>query len=265
MAVRSANINVMIKAAEKAARGLRRDFGEVENLQISRKGPGDFVSRADKQAERVIQDELNKARPEFGFLMEESGAVDGSDGEHTWIIDPLDGTTNFLHAIPHFCISIGLQKGEEIVAGVVYQPLTNELFWAERGVGAFDHNQRLRVSGRRTLEDSVVGTGVPRLGCPGYEPFCKQLVLIMGQVGGIRRMGAAALDLCYVAAGRFDAYWEMDLKPWDVAAGIVIVQEAGGFITDLKGRRNPLSGESILAGNAHIHGALGKCISGQAP
>lgn len=264
MAVRSANINVMVKAAEKAARGLRRDFGEVENLQISRKGPGDFVSRADKQAERVIQDELSKARPEFGFLMEESGAVDGSDGEHTWIIDPLDGTTNFLHAIPHFCISIGLRKGEEIVAGVVYQPLTDELFWAERGVGAFNRNQRLRVSGRRALEDAVVGTGIPHLGRPGHESFREQLAQITGEVGGVRRMGAAALDLCYVAAGRFDAYWELGLEPWDVAAGIVIVQEAGGFITDLKGRRNPLSGESVLAGNAHIHGALGKRFAGTA-
>ncbi|WP_207459378.1 inositol monophosphatase family protein [Azospirillum sp. SYSU D00513] len=260
MATRSALINVMVRAAEKAARGLVRDFGEVEQLQVSRKGPSDFVSAADLRAEKMIREELSKARPEFGFLMEESGGSKGSDATARWIVDPLDGTTNFLHGLPHWAISIALEKSGEIVAGVVYEPVHDQMFWAEKGQGAFLNHQRLRVSERRNLSDALVATGIPFKGRGDHAGFLNEAEMIMKEVAGIRRFGAAALDLAYVAAGRYDGYWERGLSPWDAAAGVLLVTEAGGFVGEIGGGRNPVFGKSILAANTHLHLPLAKLL-----
>lgn len=265
MATRSALIHVMARAAEKAGRGLVRDFGEVEQLQVSRKGPSDFVSTADTQAEKTLRTELAKARPDFGFLLEEGGAVAGRDPNQRWIIDPLDGTTNFLHGLPHWAISIALERDGEIVAGVIFDPVRDELFWAEKGQGAFVNHQRLRVSARRRVEDAVVVTGIPHKGRGDHPAFLGQLQVMMAETAGVRRYGAAALDLAYVAAGRFEGFWETHLSPWDVAAGIVIVTEAGGFVTEIDGGRNPLTGNSILAANQYLHRPFSKLLSEAKP
>ena len=246
MAIRlSPHMTVMQNAAQKAARTLLRDFNEVEMLQVSVKGPGDFVSQADLKAESTIKTELSKARPGYAFLMEESGASGGDNWNWRWVVDPLDGTTNFLHGIPHWAISIGLQKRNdkgqvEIVAGVIYNPVANEMFWAEKGVGAFLNERRLRVSSRRDMFQAVLATGIPFAisDINKQEKFVKILKSVMPKIAGIRRYGAAALDLAWVAAGRYEGFWEMDLKPWDVAAGILLVKEAGGYVTDPEG--NPL-------------------------
>lgn len=256
MALRSANINVMVSAANKAARGLVRDFGEVEQLQVSVKGPSDFVSTADMRAEKVIKAELRKARPDWGFLMEESGADEGRDPRHRWIVDPLDGTTNFLHGIPHVAISIALEKEGEIIAGVVMNPITDEVYWAEKGQGAFMNDRRLRVSSRRAIEQSLFATGIPFRGRPGHQPFLRELGRVMAVSAGIRRMGVASLDLAFTAAGRFEGYWESGLQPWDVAAGVILVREAGGFVTEMDGGPNPVHGGTVLAANQHMHAAL---------
>src|SRR5579864_4910930 len=250
MAVRSPLINVMVKAAEKAARGLVRDFGEVEQLQVSRKGPADFVSQADLRAERTIRAELERARPGYGFLMEES-AVEPGDGQHRWIVDPLDGTSNFLHGIPHFAISIALERDGDIVAGVIYEPVRDEMFWAEKGGGAYLNDRRLRVSGRRQLSDALIGTGMPFAGRGDLETYLGTLAAVMPVTAGVRRAGAAALDLAYVAAGRLDGFWEFGLQPWDIAAGILLVREAGGYITDLAGGHGMIETGDVLAANAH--------------
>lgn len=253
MAGRSPLINVMVRAAEKAAKGLVRDFGEVENLQVSRKGPADFVSVADTRAEGIIREELAKARPDFGFLMEESGATKGKE-DARWIVDPLDGTTNFLHGLPCWGISIALEREGEIVAGVVYEPVHNEMFWAEKGQGAFLNNKRLRVSERRRLDDSVIATGIPFKGREESHPrFLKELAALMKEVAGIRRWGAASVDLAFLAAGRWDGFWERGLNSWDCAAGILLVMEAGGFVSEIGGGRNPVYGGSLVAANAHLH------------
>lgn len=251
---RSPNLNVMANAVFKAARGLVRDFGEVEHLQVSKKGPGDFVSTADKKAEKILYTELLKARPSYGFLLEEGGAIPGSD-DHRWIIDPLDGTSNFLHGIPHFSISVGLQKGTEMIAGVVYDPIKDELFYAEKGGGAFLNEKRLRVSGRSQLSEALLATGIPFAAhsLSMRQKFQKTLETIMPLVAGVRRFGAASLDMAYVAAGRFEGYWESPIQPWDIAAGIVIVREAGGAVSDLKGGEKMLETESVLATNQTLH------------
>jgi myo-inositol-1(or 4)-monophosphatase len=246
----------MVQAAMKAGRALRRDFGEVEQLQVSTKGPGDFVSAADRKAEEMILAELQRARPGYGFLMEEGGTIEGTDPDHRFIVDPLDGTTNFLHGIPVFAISIGLERAGQLVAGVILNPATDELYTAERGGGAFMNDRRLRVAARRDLADSVIATGVPHLGKPGHDQFREELSRVQIKVAGIRRFGSAALDLAMVASGRMDGFWERSLKPWDVAAGILLVKEAGGFVTDIKGGDGMLSGGSIVAGNEAIHGHL---------
>jgi len=257
MAPRSALINVMTRAAEKAARGLRRDFGEVEQLQVSLKCPGNFVSTADLKAERTLRQELSKARPDYSFLMEESGASAGKDTEHRWIVDPLDGTTNFLHGLPHFCISIALERAGDIVAGVVYDPIKDELFWGEKGIGSFLNDRRLRVSSRRQLSQALLATGTPYgQRSDGRPRYLRQLDSLMDQVGDIRRMGAAALDLAYVAAGRFDGYWEYGLGAWDIAAGLLLVREAGGYVSEPSGDGDPLRSGDTLAANDHLHGAL---------
>jgi myo-inositol-1(or 4)-monophosphatase len=260
MAVRSTIINVMANAALKAARGLIRDFGEVEQLQVSVKGPGDFVSTADLRAERTLKAELGRARPGYGLLFEEGGETPGSDPHHRWIVDPLDGTTNFLHGIPNFAISIGLERDGEIVAGVVYEPTRDEMYWAEKGAGAYLNDRRLRVSARRLLGDAVIGTGIPFQGRGDHKSYIATLARIMAATSGVRRFGAAALDLAYVAAGRLDGFWEFGLFPWDVAAGILLVREAGGFVSDLAGGQSMLSGGDILAANGHLHLPLAALI-----
>lgn len=251
--VRSALLNVMMGAARKAARSLLRDFGEVENLQVSRKGPSDFVSSADLKVEKTLRQELKKARPGFGFLLEEDGEIAGEDKSHRWIIDPIDGTTNFLHGIPNFCISIALEREGELIAGVVYQPLGDEMYHAEKGAGAFLNERRLRVSARRKMEDAVLATGIPFHGRDGHEPFLRELGAVMKHVAGVRRFGSAALDLAYVASGRCDGYWECGIKPWDIAAGIVLVREAGGYVTDYQGGTRMLDNGQVVAGNDHLH------------
>jgi myo-inositol-1(or 4)-monophosphatase len=265
MAPRSALLTVMVGAAEKAARALKRDFGEIENLQVSRKGPSDFVSAADLKTEKTLIAELTKARPTFGFLLEESGAVAGTDHDHRWIIDPIDGTTNFLHGIPHFAISIALERAGQLIAGVILNPATDELFIAEKGGGAFLNNRRLRVSSRVALGDALIGTGMLYRGrgeAADHEQFLGQLRRVMGATAGVRRMGAAALDLAYVAAGRFDGFWEMSLNPWDIAAGIVLVREAGGMVSDLVGPGDPLHTGHVLAANVALHDGLRSLIAG---
>jgi myo-inositol-1(or 4)-monophosphatase len=257
----SALINVMVAAARKAGRGLARDFGEVEQLQVSIKGPANFVSAADHKAEETLYRELNKARPGYGFLMEERGEIDGADKTHCWIVDPLDGTTNFLHGIPLFAVSIGLERDGELIAGVVYNPATDELFMAEKGKGAFlmgrgPHDRRLRVAARKNLGDSVVSTGIPHRGRGGHPAFLREAGAVMKEVAGLRRTGSAALDLAWTAAGRFDAYWEHDIQPWDMAAGIVLVKEAGGTVTDLSGGTEMMDTGGVLASNAPIHKSL---------
>ena len=260
LAVYSPTINVMISAARKAARGLLRDFGEVEQLQVSRKGPGDFVTAADMRVEKVLVQELRKARPDYGFLLEEQGEIIGKDPRHQWVIDPLDGTTNFVHSIPHFAISIALVRDGEPVAGLVYQPITDELYWAEKGVGCFVNDRRLRVSARRKMDEAVIATGIPHHGRPGQDDFMRQLRVVMDNSAGVRRFGAASLDLAYVAAGRFDGFWEIGLKPWDIAAGIVLVREAGGYVSDIGGGHDVLKSGNVLAANNHLHLPLGSLL-----
>lgn len=246
-------INVMERAARKAAAPLIRDYGEVEQLQVSRKGPGDFVTEADRRTERILREELHRARPGFGFLLEESGAVAGSGESERWIVDPIDGTTNFLHGIPHFSISIAAERDGELVAGLILEPLRNELFWAERGAGAYVNRYRLRTSERGRLADAVLATGIPFGARPGRESFTAMLRAAMDRTAGVRRFGAASLDLAYVAAGRFEGFWEVGLSPWDVAAGIVIVREAGGMVSEIDGGADMLRGGSILATSQRLH------------
>ncbi|MFN3585266.1 inositol monophosphatase family protein [Phenylobacterium sp.] len=256
MIAQSALLKVMSDAARKAARGLNRDFGELAELQVAKKAPADFVSAADLKAEQVLFEALTKARPGYGFWGEERGLVEGTDKTHTWIVDPLDGTTNFLHAIPHFAINIALQREGTIVAAVTYNPATNELFWAEKGKGCYVNDRRLRVAARQRLDESVLATGIPFLGHGQHAKFLKELHQISQRVAGVRRFGSAALDLAWVAAGRFDGYWERDLKAWDLAAGLLMVAEAGGKVTDADGGEDMLTKGSICAGNLDIHPLL---------
>ncbi len=256
MAVRSALINVMVAAARKAARGLIRDFGEIEKLQVSIKGPADFVSAADRKAEEIIRDELKRSRPEYGFVLEERGVESGKDLSNCWHVDPLDGTTNFLHGIPQFCISIALERDSRIFAGVIYDPIRDEMFWAEEGCGAFLNDSRIRVAARKNIADAVVVTGIPHRGRDGKEGYIEQLQAMMETVSGIRRFGSAALDMAWVAAGRFDAYWEQGLKSWDLAAGLVIIREAGGVSTEVDGGSSMIDTGSILCANLDLHGQM---------
>ena len=253
MTTQTALLKVMSDAARKAARGLNRDFGELAELQVARKAPADFVSAADLKAEQVIFEALTKARPGYGFLGEERGMIEGTDKTHTWIVDPLDGTTNFLHAIPHFAINIALQRDGAVVAAVTYNPVTNEMFWAEKGKGAYVNDKRLRVAARTKLDESVLATGIPFLGHGQHARFLKELHQISQKSAGVRRFGSAALDMAWVAAGRFDGYWERDLNPWDLAAGVLLVTEAGGKVTDADGGADVLTSGSVCAANLELH------------
>ncbi len=249
-------MTVMVDAVRKAARGLRRDFGEVENLQVSRKGPGDFVSAADRKAEEVVRDGLMKARPGYSLVLEENGLIEGTDKSHTWHVDPLDGTSNFLHGVPHFAVSVGLEREGQIVAGVIFDPIKDELFVAERGKGAYLNNRRLRVSGRQDMADALVGYGTPYLGRGSHPRLLRELGAVMAVAGGTRRMGSAALDMAYVACGRLDAYWERDLQTYDFAAGVILVREAGGFVSSADGAAEPLAPRSVACGNEGLHREL---------
>ena len=260
----SPTMNVMLRAAEKASRSLLRDFGEVEQLQVSLKGPGDFVSAADLRAEKILYEELLKARPGFGFLMEEQGEIKGTDGEYRWIIDPLDGTTNFLHGIPHWAISIALEYRGEIIAGLIYDPVKDEMFRAEKGGGAFMKNKRLRVSGRKDMPLSVIAGGGPALNKPHHAAYLKQLKAVLKNVAGFRRLGSASLDMAYVSAGRYEAYWEEDLYAWDVAAGALIVREAGGYVGTLDGKGDPIYGGDMFAANMGVMNEVRKILTAAA-
>ena len=260
MTTPTALLKVMIDAARKAGRKLARDFGELEELQVSRKGPADFVSNADLAAEQTLSEELSKARPGYSFLGEEKGLAEGSDKTHTWIVDPLDGTTNFLHAIPHFAVNVALERDGQVVAAVTHNPVTNDTFWAERGKGAYNNDKRLRVAARRKLEDCVLATGIPFMGKPGHAQFLRELHQVSGRVAGVRRFGSAALDLAWVASGRFDGYWEQDLKPWDVAAGVLLVTEAGGKVTAVDGSPLDVHTPTICAANLELHPLLSGLI-----
>ena len=255
-------LNVMIAAARKAGRALIRDFGELEQLQVSLKGPADFVTVADERTEKILIEELSRARPGYCFLVEESGAIDGPDKSHRFIIDPLDGTTNFLHGIPQFAISIALERDGVLVSGLVFNPVSDELFVAERNHGAFLNERRLRVSARKQLKDALIGTGIPFLGREGHEKFLAELSGVMAATSGVRRVGAAALDLAWVAAGRLDGFWERGLSPWDIAAGILMVREAAGIVTDPDGGTAMLTSGAIVAGNEPLQPQLLKLLKG---
>lgn len=266
MAVTSGLIAVMQKAARKAAPKLRRDFNEVGELQVSKKGPGDFVTMADKRAEETIVAELKAARPDWGFLLEEGGAIEGNPAKPRFIVDPLDGTTNFLHSIPHFAISIAVEERRadgksDITHALVYQPLTDESFWAEKGRGAWLHDRRLRVSARRFLDEALIGTGIPHLGRSDAERWTRIYGAIAPEVAGIRRFGAASLDFAWIAAGRMDGFWEDDLDPWDSAAGMLLVKEAGGFVSDFRGQDRMLERREYLAANGDLHSRLHKLVA----
>jgi len=263
MSTASANVNIMIKAARRAARGLLRDFGEVEQLQVSSKGPGDFVSRADLKAEQVLRDELMEARPNYGWLGEESGAeVKGADPTRRWIVDPLDGTTNFLHGLPHWAVSIALEHKGEIVAAVVYDPAKDEMFVAEKGSGAWVNDRRIRVSGRRDMLEMIFATGIPFGGNPELPRTLRAIAALTPRTAGIRRWGAAALDLAYVAAGRLDGYWERGLSPWDTAAGLLLVREAGGFAGAIGEDEHVFDDRSVVAANPNVYETLRGILQG---
>ncbi len=256
----SANLNIMIKAARKAGRSLVKDFREVENLQVSMKGAGDFVSKADLAAEAIIKTELMEARPNYGWVAEEGGSEEGVDPTRRWIVDPLDGTTNFLHGLPHWAISIALEHKGEVVAGVIFDAAKNELFFAEKGFGAFMNDQRLRVSGRTKMIESIFATGLPFGGRGDLPDTLQDLARIMPTCAGVRRWGSAALDLAYVAAGRYEGYWERRLNAWDLAAGVVIVKEAGGLIEPLDRSGNILADGEVIAANETIFDQFAKIV-----
>jgi len=262
MKLNSANINVMVKTCMKASKSLIRDFGEIEKLQVSLKGPGDFVTAADKKAEKIIIEELLKARPEYNILAEEAGEINNSESEFKWIIDPIDGTINFLHGIPHFCISVALEKNKEIICGIIFDPIKNELFIAEKDNGSYLNNQRIRVSSRSRLKDSIIFTGGPKFSAKNKEKIFEEYKIMSKNVDApIRKLGSAALDMAYVAAGRCEGFVQRNLNYWDIAAGIIIIKEAGGFVTDFNGNNNYISNKTLIAGNPKINEQLIKILN----
>ncbi|MBU0554528.1 MAG: inositol monophosphatase [Alphaproteobacteria bacterium] len=269
MVSHSGLLTVIERAARKVAPQLRRDFGEVQHLQVSRKGPADFVTIADKKAEDTLVAELRKARPDWGFLLEEGGEIEGDPMKPRWVIDPLDGTTNFLHGIPHFAISIAVQEPHrsgqgwgEVTTGLIYQPILDETYWAEKSRGAWRHDQRLRVSARRDLTEAVIATGIPFIGHGDFSEWSRIFGAVAPSIAGIRRFGSAALDLAWVASGRYDGFWESGLSPWDVQAGILLVREAGGFVTDFRGGAEVVERRQVLAANDVLHSKLHKLVAG---
>src|SRR3954454_16523473 len=258
--LQSALMNVMVKPARRAGRSLKRDLGEVENLQVSMKGPANFVTLADKRAEEMLHDDMTKARPGYGFIGEEGGRREGQDKSHTWIVDPLDGTTNFLHGIPQFAISIGLQREGTIIAGLIYNPANDDLYIAERGKGDFLNDQRLRVAGRRNLNECVIACGLPHIGRGDHELSREEMTEIQTKVAGLRRFGSASLDMAFVASGRLDGYWERNLSPWDMAAGTIIIREAGGVVSGMAGDDDALKSGHVVAGNEYVHVELVKML-----
>ena len=262
MRLSSANINVMTKACFKASKVLIRDFGEIENLQVSMKGPGDFVTASDKKVEKILIEELQKARPDYEILSEESGKIGKKNSEFRWIIDPIDGTTNYLHGIPHFAISIGLEKKDEIICGIIFDPIKNEFFTAEKGNGSYMNNRRIRVSSRSILKEAMIFCGGPKFKTKNKDIVHKEYSKISKEVfTSPRKMGSAALNMAYVAAGRCDGYFERNLSYWDIAAGIIIVEEAGGHVTDFYEKNNYLSNKTLIVGNSKIHRELVKILS----
>ncbi len=260
MANHSAVINVMLTIVRKASRPLLRDFGEIENLQTSRKGPGDFVTKADLRTDGILVEELTRARPRFGVLSEESGERPGEAGEPVWVIDPIDGTANLTHGLPQFAISVGLVQDGAPIAGVIYDPLADDMYWAERGIGAYLNDRRIRVASRRNLADCLIATGLPNVGEEGHEEHLRELAAVAPATAGIRAIGSAALALAYVAAGRFDGYWDRNLKSWDSAAGSILVREAGGAVSDLAGRAAALPEAELLAASGDVHDALRRLL-----
>jgi myo-inositol-1(or 4)-monophosphatase len=263
VALRSATLNVMTKAARTAAVRLKRDYGEVDQLQVSRKGPADYVTAADERTEKILRSELERARPDFGFLMEEGGEVKGKDPAKRWIIDPIDGTTNFVHGIAHFAMSVALEDNGEIVAGMVFDPINELMFTAEKGQGAYLNERRLRVSKRERMDVSLFATGIPFMGrgsADDHKRVMAEIGAVMAVSSGIRRFGSAALDLAFVAAGRYEGFWETGLMPWDMAAGILLVREAGGTVTEISGGDQMMKSGSILATNTAMHSPLGETI-----
>lgn len=254
--LQSSLIQVMVGAVRKGCKGVARDFGEITELQVSKKGPGDFVTAADKRVEAALFEELLRVRPGYGFLGEEQGEIHGSDKTHRWIVDPIDGTTNFMHGIPHFACTVALEREGEIVAGVTYNPILNDLYWAEKGKGSYHNDRRLRVSQRKAFDEALIATGAPFIGKPGHAQFLKELHQIMQRTAGIRRNGACSLDLAYVASGQFDGYWERGLKPWDMAAGILLISEAGGKVTAVDSDQSPLLTNDLVCGNPDIYPQL---------
>lgn len=259
----SANLNVMQKAARKAGRALVKDFREVENLQVSMKGAGDFVSRADIRAEQIIKSELMNARPTYGWLAEEGGEEPGADPTRRWIVDPLDGTTNFLHGLAHWAVSIALEHKGQIVAGVVYDASKDEMFFAEKGEGAWMNDSRLRVSGRERLIEGIFATGLPFGGRSDLPQTLQDLARLLPATAGVRRFGAASLDLTYVAAGRYDGFWERRLKPWDLAAGLLIAREAGALVQPVIEGREILDEGAVICANNAIFEKFAKIIRDQ--
>ncbi len=260
MRLNSPQINIITKACMKASRSLIRDFGEIENLQVSSKGPGDFVTSADKRTEKIIIDELQKANDQYGIISEEAGIINPSNTKNRWIIDPIDGTMNFLNGVPHFAISIGYEEENEIKCGVIFDPIKNEMFCAEKGNGAYLNNSRIRVSNKKVLTDALLVTGGPKHSSKIKDRIFSEFIRISKNIPHIRKFGSAALDIAYVACGRFDGYWQRELNYWDIAAGIIILKEAGGFIDFFETDKKAVLKKNILASNSNIHEKLSDLI-----
>ncbi|MDC0412991.1 inositol monophosphatase [Pelagibacteraceae bacterium] len=261
MPLLSPEINILEKVCIKASKIIIRDFGEIEKLQVSKKGPGDFVTKTDQKVEEIIIEELERARPGYNFVAEEGGSTKENKSEFTWIIDPIDGTNNFLHGIPHFAISIGLEKNNEIIAGIIFDPIKNEMFFAEKGRGAYLNNSRIRVSSRNIIADSIALTGGPSYAEPNKDIFFEEYIAMSNNFNQVRKLGSAALDLAYVAAGRAEIFWHKNLKYWDIAAGLIIVREAGGTITDFRGKTFDLTNNQLLATNSRLDTETNKILS----
>jgi len=252
--------NVIIGAVQNTLRPLGRDFRELEKLQINKKGVADFVTSADIRTERMLIEFLKEARPKFGFITEETGVIEGKDKDHIWIIDPIDGTTNFMHGIPHFAIAIALQYKGEIIAALTFNPITGEEFYAEKGKGAYLNGYRIRVSSRREMESALFATGLPFKGCEGLDQALSETKAFLNETAGVRRFGSAALDLAYVACGRYEGYWERNLKMWDIAGGMLLVNEAGGALSSLIKGENPLENGHVIASNKELHNDMEKIL-----